>query len=201
MFTLLFLLGVGAIIYHLTRSKAANRRVSLNSSHGTAADRLTTAAAAHSSPVDMHCLTPQEHGVAPNQTRLGVLPTATVVLTTGEVLPSREIAEILDIVTYQGTRSTSAWQQFLQGSNAQDTLHQMRRTCLNGLRNEAASLGADAVVCVRIDPFEHRDGILMMSASGTAVRTTGGGGAAAVGEVDSARAGSHNAKGGNTQSL
>jgi uncharacterized protein YbjQ (UPF0145 family) len=163
MFTLLLLLGVGAVIYQITRSKTANRRVSLNdaTSNGTAADQSIATTRAHSGS-----------------------PSATVVLTTGEVLPSREIAEILDIVTYQGTRSTNAWQQFLQGSNAQDTLSQMRRTCLHGLRSEAALLGADAVVCVRIDPFEHRDGILMMSASGTAVRTVGGGGAAAGGEVD-----------------
>jgi len=172
MLTLLFLLGVGAVIYHVTRSNAANRRPSLDNPtpNGTAGGLPTASAYAHS-PHAMHSLPPQGYGVASGHAMPGVSPTAAVVLTTGEVLPGREIAEILDVVTYQGARSTNALQQFLQGSNAQDTLHQMRRTCLHGLRNEAALLGADAVVCVRMDPFHSGDGLLLMSASGTAVRT------------------------------
>jgi uncharacterized protein YbjQ (UPF0145 family) len=108
---------------------------------------------------------------------------AAVVITTESSIPGREIVEIVDVITAESVMGINLLKDALAGINdvfggraegIQQELRSARRLCLQELKEEAAAVGADAVVGVRLDYSEfggQSRSMVFLVASGTAVRT------------------------------
>lgn len=105
-----------------------------------------------------------------------------MILTTAPSLDGYKVVETLDIVTAECAFGMNIFRDFFAGitdvvggrSNAtQKVLRDTRKVCLNELRKEAAMIGADAVIAVKLDYSEFSGkgkSMLFLVASGTAVK-------------------------------
>lgn len=98
-----------------------------------------------------------------------------VILTTAPTLANYQILKTLDIVTSECVYAIGVFQDFFisggRGNTTQNNLREARKICLNELKKEAATLGANAVIAVDLDYSEISGGksMLFLVASGTAV--------------------------------
>lgn len=105
-----------------------------------------------------------------------------VILTTSSHLEGYRVAEHIDIVSAECVFGMnvlkdmfSSFRDFFGGRNksSQDALREARVACLNELRREAESMGANAVIAVDLDYSEISGGgksMLFLVATGTAVK-------------------------------
>jgi uncharacterized protein YbjQ (UPF0145 family) len=104
-----------------------------------------------------------------------------VLLTTAPSVDGYRVSRTLDIVSAECVLGLNFLRDFLAGLTdafggrsltTQQGLRQAKETCLRELRNEAANLGADAVIAVTMDYNEFSGqgkSMLFLVASGTAV--------------------------------
>ncbi|MAU41238.1 MAG: hypothetical protein CMF31_06420 [Kordiimonas sp.] len=110
-----------------------------------------------------------------------------VILTTSYVVAGREIEREIEVITAECVFGMNIIRDFFnsvrdilggRSGSTQDVLRDARKTALQELRNEAASLGADAVIAIDLDYHEmsggNKNGMLMIVASGTAVKLSAG---------------------------
>jgi uncharacterized protein YbjQ (UPF0145 family) len=107
---------------------------------------------------------------------------ARIVLTTTATVPNREIKEVLNIISAEVAVGMNIFKDMFsavrdvvggRAGSVQDTLRDLRNQALEELREEAARVGADAVVGVDLDYSEFSGGgrsMLFIVANGTAVR-------------------------------
>ncbi|MDG2459985.1 MAG: YbjQ family protein [Luminiphilus sp.] len=107
---------------------------------------------------------------------------ARIVLTTTATVPNRETKEVVNIITAEVAVGMNIFKDIFSavrdvvGGRAgavQDTLRDLRNQALEELREEAARVGADAVVGVDLDYSEFSGGgrsMLFIVANGTAVK-------------------------------
>jgi uncharacterized protein YbjQ (UPF0145 family) len=105
-----------------------------------------------------------------------------IVLTTTATVPNREIKEVVNIISAEVAVGMNIFKDMFSavrdvvGGRAgavQDTLRDLRNHALEELREEAARVGADAVVGVDLDYSEFSGGgrsMLFIVANGTAVK-------------------------------
>lgn len=110
------------------------------------------------------------------------LARATLLLTTTPSVPGREISDVLDIVSAECAFGMNLFKDLFSNVSdvvggrsgaTQGVLRDARRTVMAELRNEAFSLGADAVVGVDLAYSEFSGGgksMLFVVATGTAVK-------------------------------
>jgi uncharacterized protein YbjQ (UPF0145 family) len=105
-----------------------------------------------------------------------------IVLTTALDVPGKETERVISIVASEAAMGLNIfkdiannWRDFFGGTSAtsQKAIKQVREMCLNGLRQEAHKLRADAVIAVNFS-YNQLDtggmgGILLVAATGTAV--------------------------------
>lgn len=105
-----------------------------------------------------------------------------VIVTTAEVIPGREIGETLGVVMGSTVRArwfgrdiAAALKQIVGGEikSYTDMMEAARKQALNRLTEEAAGLGADAVIAVRFTSTQIMTGAAEILAYGTAVRLKG----------------------------
>ena len=111
--------------------------------------------------------------------------TTNIVLTTAGVLPRNQDYEVIQLITSESVIGMNIVRDFFAGlsdffggrsSASQKVLKELREDCLAALREEAGSLGADAVIAVDLDYSEFSGkgkSMLFLVASGTAVRFVG----------------------------
>lgn len=109
-------------------------------------------------------------------------PASEITLTTAMQTARGEVEEELEIVAAECSFGMNIFQDLLAGASdivggrsqtTQRALRDARKTCLNELRREASTLGADAVIAVDLDYSEFSGqgkSMLFLVASGTAVR-------------------------------
>lgn len=106
-----------------------------------------------------------------------------IILTTSIDVPNREVEEVISIVASEAAVGLNIfkdvannWRDFIGGRSqtSQTALKDTREACLEGLKQEAARKGADAVIAV---DFTYNQlstsgpgGILFVAATGTAVK-------------------------------
>ena len=107
---------------------------------------------------------------------------ARIVLTTTANVPNREIKEVVNIISAEVAVGMNIFKDMFsavrdvvggRAGSVQDTLRDLRNQALEELREEAARVGADAVVGVDLDYSEFSGGgrpMLFIVANGTAVR-------------------------------
>ena len=107
---------------------------------------------------------------------------ARIVLTTTATVPNREIKEVVNIISAEVAVGMNIFKDMFsavrdvvggRAGSVQDTLRDLRNQALEELREEAARVGADAVVGVDLDYSEFSGGgrsMLFIVANGTAVR-------------------------------
>ena len=107
---------------------------------------------------------------------------ARIVLTTTATVPNREIREVVNIISAEVAVGMNIFKDMFsavrdvvggRAGSVQDTLRDLRNQALEELREEAARVGADAVVGVDLDYSEFSGGgrsMLFIVANGTAVR-------------------------------
>lgn len=105
----------------------------------------------------------------------------TVVLTTASTLDGHRVVRTLDIITAESVYAIDALRDWLSSvsyivedhGSSQNVLRAARLICLRELRQEAARLGANAVIAVDLKYNEitggGEDSMLFLAASGTAV--------------------------------
>lgn len=105
-----------------------------------------------------------------------------VVLTTAFTTVAGDVTEEIDVITSECVFGINLFKDFLGGVRDivggragahQKVLKDLRKTCLDELRMNAAELGADAVIGVDLGYSEisgKNGGLLMLVASGTAVK-------------------------------
>lgn len=108
---------------------------------------------------------------------------ASVKLTTAGTLPNNQDYEIIDVITSECVMGMNVFRDMFAGVRdffggksvaSQKVLRDLKEECLSQLRDEASSLGADAVIAVDLDYSEFSGGgksMLFLVASGTAVRS------------------------------
>ncbi|MEW6573539.1 MAG: YbjQ family protein [Bacillota bacterium] len=105
-----------------------------------------------------------------------------MIVTTAEVIPGREIGETLGVVMGSTVRArwfgrdiAAALKQIVGGEikSYTDMMEAARKQALNRLTEEAAGLGADAVIAVRFTSTQIMTGAAEILAYGTAVRLKG----------------------------
>ncbi|WP_320202482.1 YbjQ family protein [Agrobacterium rosae] len=105
-----------------------------------------------------------------------------MVLTTSIDVPNRDIENVISIVASETAIGMSIfkdiannWRDFVGGKSqtSQNALRETREACIDGLKLEAAKLGADAVIAVDFTYNQLNTsgpgGILFVAATGTAV--------------------------------
>ena len=107
---------------------------------------------------------------------------ARIVLTTTATVPNREVKEVVNIISAEVAVGMNIFKDMFsavrdvvggRAGSVQDTLRDLRNQALEELREEAARVGADAVVGVDLDYSEFSGGgrsMLFIVANGTAVR-------------------------------
>ncbi|NIN00865.1 MAG: heavy metal-binding domain-containing protein [candidate division Zixibacteria bacterium] len=105
-----------------------------------------------------------------------------LILTTAPSIEGYKVAETLEIVTAECVFGVNVFRDFFGGISdffggrsaaTQKVLRKARRVCLNELNKEAALVGADAVIAVKLDYSEFSGkgkSMLFLVASGTAVK-------------------------------
>lgn len=106
-----------------------------------------------------------------------------MILTTSIDVPGREIESVISIVASEAAVGLSIfkdvannWRDFIGGRSqtSQNALKETREACLDGLKEEAARKGADAVIAVDFTYNQLNTsgpgGILFVAATGTAVK-------------------------------
>lgn len=108
--------------------------------------------------------------------------TQSVILTTADWIEGFRVAETIDIITAECAFGMNLFRDFFaamtdvfggRSKATQKVLRDARRTCLQELRREARTIGADAVIAVDLDYSEFSGqgkSMLFIVASGTAVR-------------------------------
>ena len=108
-------------------------------------------------------------------------PHATLVMTTTSLVQGRPVTEYLGVVAAQTIIGANAVRDMLAGfrdflggrsSSYERMLQKARDQALQAMEDEAAALGADAVIGIDLDfqSMGPHGSLLMVSASGTAVR-------------------------------
>lgn len=104
-----------------------------------------------------------------------------VIITTAPTLANYRISKTIDIVTSECVYGINVFRDFFasmsdifggRSETSQRYLREARINCLNELKKEAATLGANAVIAVDLDYSEFSGGgksMLFLVASGTAV--------------------------------
>ena len=113
--------------------------------------------------------------------------TSKIILTTSIEVANRQVEHEIEIITAECVFGMNVFRDFFAGvrdffggrsAATQKVLRDARKTALTELRREAALIGADAVIAVDIDYQElsggSKNGMLMIVASGTAVRLRDG---------------------------
>lgn len=107
-----------------------------------------------------------------------------IILTTTPEVPGKQIVEVVDVITAESVFGVNLFQDLFSGirdivggraQGQQSVLREARKVCLEELRVEAVSIGADAVVGIDLDYSEISGGkksMLFLVASGTAVKLT-----------------------------
>ncbi len=102
-----------------------------------------------------------------------------MLMTTSDAMPGREIAETLGLVSANAVRTRHVGRDILAGLKNlvggeigayRDLLSESRGQALERLGAEAAALGADAVVAVRLSTSSVAQGASEILAYGTAVK-------------------------------
>lgn len=102
-----------------------------------------------------------------------------MIVTTTNTIEGREIAEYLGVVTGEAILGANVFRDFFAGisdivggrsSAYEQSLKEARDTAIKEMQDEARSRGADAVLGIDLDYETIRDSMLMVSASGTAVK-------------------------------
>lgn len=106
-----------------------------------------------------------------------------IVMTTSIDIPNRSVDRVISIVASEAALGMSIfkdvannWRDFIGGRSgaSQASLKEARIACLDGLRDEAHAVGADAVIAVDLDYNQlatgGTGGILFVAATGTAVK-------------------------------
>lgn len=105
-----------------------------------------------------------------------------MIVTTAPSLDGYRISETLDIVSAECVFGMNIFRDFFasitdvfggRSEATQKVLRDTRKVCLNELRKEAAMMGADAVIAVKLDYSEFSGqgkSMLFLAASGTAVK-------------------------------
>ncbi|PCD66818.1 YbjQ family protein [Rhizobium phaseoli] len=107
-----------------------------------------------------------------------------VILTTSIDVPNRQVERVISIIASEAALGMNIFRDIAnsfrdlvggRSDSSQKALKEARLACLEGLRREAAALGADAVIAVDLDYNQlstsgSGGGILFVAASGTAVR-------------------------------
>lgn len=109
---------------------------------------------------------------------------SSVTLTTGYTVAGRTIEREVDVITAEVVYGMNIFKDFFAGirdmvggrsKSTQNVLRDSRKAVLDELREEAADLGADAVIGIDLDYQElsggEKGGMIMLVASGTAVIT------------------------------
>lgn len=102
----------------------------------------------------------------------------TIPITTGFTTAAGPITEEIDVITSECVYGINLFKDMFGGIRDivggragahQKVLKDLRQTCLNELRMNAAEIGADAVIGIDLD-YSEVSGMLMLVASGTAVQ-------------------------------
>ncbi len=109
-------------------------------------------------------------------------PHSQIVITTSHILEGYRVIDTIEVITAECVFGMNIFRDMFAGlrdfvggrSDAtQKVLRDSRKTCLNELKKEAHSVGANAVIAVDLDYSEFSGGgksMLMLIASGTAVK-------------------------------
>ena len=107
---------------------------------------------------------------------------ANIILTTAHTVANREIDQEIEIISAECVFGMNVFRDFFAGVRdffggrsdaSQKLLRDARRTCMDELRQEAALVGADAVIGIDLDYSEisgKGKGMLFLVATGTAVK-------------------------------
>jgi len=102
-----------------------------------------------------------------------------MIVTTTNVVQGREVEEYLDIVCGEVILGANVVRDFLasitdiiggRSGSYESKLAEGRSMALNEMKSKARALGANAVIGVDLDFETLRDGMMMVIATGTAVR-------------------------------
>lgn len=102
-----------------------------------------------------------------------------MIVTTTSIVQGKEIAEYLDIVSGEVIMGANVVRDFLAGitdiiggrsGSYESKLAEGREMAIREMKDKARSLGANAVIGVDLDFETLRDGMMMVIATGTAVR-------------------------------
>lgn len=103
-----------------------------------------------------------------------------MIVTTTQTLQNKEVEEYLGIVTGEAIMGANVVRDFLAGisdivggrsSAYENKLSEGRDIAIREMTQKASQMGANAVIAVDLDFETLRDGMMMVVASGTAVRT------------------------------
>lgn len=111
------------------------------------------------------------------------LARTSIIMTTSIDVPNRTVDEVVSIVASESALGMNIfkdiannWRDFVGGrsNTSQASLKEARSACLDGLRDEAHAVGADAVIAINLNynqlSTSGPGGILFVAASGTAVK-------------------------------
>lgn len=109
--------------------------------------------------------------------------TSKIILSTSMFIAKREIAKEIDVITYECAYGMNIFRDFFnsvrdvvggRSRTVETLLRDARVTAMQGLREEALKIGADAVIAIDFDYSElsggGKSGMLVAIASGTAVK-------------------------------
>ncbi|TCT18062.1 uncharacterized protein YbjQ (UPF0145 family) [Melghiribacillus thermohalophilus] len=103
-----------------------------------------------------------------------------MIVTTTQTLQNKEVEEYLGIVTGEAIMGANVVRDFLAGisdivggrsSAYENKLSEGKDIAIREMTQKASQMGANAVIAVDLDFETLRDGMMMVVASGTAVRT------------------------------
>ncbi|SCB57281.1 Uncharacterized conserved protein YbjQ, UPF0145 family [Rhizobium aethiopicum] len=121
---------------------------------------------------------------SPGGSSRGQTQNSNVILTTSIDVPNRQVDRVISIIASEAALGMNIFRDIAnnfrdlvggRSESSQKALKEARLACLEGLRREAAALGADAVIAVDLDYNQlstsgSGGGILFVAASGTAVK-------------------------------
>lgn len=106
-----------------------------------------------------------------------------IIMTTSIDVPNRSVDRVISIIASEAALGMNVfkdvannWRDFVGGrsNTSQASLREARIACLDGLRDEAHAVGADAVISIDLDYNQlatgGTGGILFVAATGTAVK-------------------------------
>ena len=103
-----------------------------------------------------------------------------IIVTTTPSIEGRKITEYLGPVFAEHASGINMFKDFFvsvsdsmggRSGTLQKVLRGMQKSVINDLRKQASALGAQAIVGVDFDYLEYREGMLILVANGTAVKT------------------------------